>query len=106
MKEILKYLKGTFNKREKHPIEKGIYVILGGTYSAEFFVYFSQDLTHITFFSLPDKKVRKVPKESFYNGIKNKLVEFIERLPDKVYKTVEHEFNLINNNTNGFCKPN
>lgn len=102
MKEILKYLEGTFNK--KHPVERGIYVILKGTYSGEFFVYISQTSTFFTFISLPDKIIRQVPTDSFNNGLKNKLVEFLEQLPLNIYNTVEHEYNLINNN-NGHGNP-
>lgn len=103
MKEILKYLKGTFSK--DHPVERGIYVILGGTYSGEYFIFLKDNNTHIDFFSLPDKKIRNVPKESFYSGLKNKLVDFIEQLPLPVFKEVEIEFNRINNN-NGHGKTN
>ena len=103
MKEILKYLEDTFNK--SHPIDRGIYVVLKGIYSGEFFVYIKQVGVDYLFFSLPDKQIRLVPKESLTNGLKNKLVDFLEQLPLKVYKTVEHEYNLINNN-NGHGKTN
>ncbi len=98
MKEILKFLKGTFDKK-LHPKPRGIYAILGGTYSAEFFVFIKETNSHLVFFSLPDKIIRNVPRESFYNGVKNNLVEFIEQLPNKVYKTIELQLKGINTNT-------
>lgn len=94
MKEILKFLKGTSKK--DHPIDRGIYVILGGSYSGEYFVYIKSKPDTYTFFALPTKVIRDVPVESFKMGIKNKLVDFIEQLPLKVYNTVELEFNSIN----------
>lgn len=103
MKEILKFLKDTSKK--EHPKDRGIYVILGGTYSGEYFIYIKSKPDTYTFFSLPIKAVRDVPIESFKTGIKNKLVDFVEQLPYKVYKTVELEYNSINNK-NGLSESN
>lgn len=97
MKEILKYLKGTFNNgKEKHPKSRGIYVVLKGTYSGEFFVFINQTTTYINFISLPDKIKRIVPLESFYNGLANGVIEYLENLPVNVFKTVEEEYKNIN----------
>lgn len=103
MKEILKFLKGTSKK--DHPLDRGIYVVLGGSYSGEYFVYMKSKPGFHTFFALPAKKVREVPIDSFRMGIKNKLVDFIEQLPLKVFNTVELEFNGINNK-DGLSKSN
>ena len=99
MKEILKFLKGTSDI--VHPVERGMYVILGGTYAGEYMVYVEQAPEHYVFFALPCKLKREVPTSSFRMGIKNRLVDFIEQLPVKVYKTVEDEFKSINTNNNG-----
>ena len=93
MKEILKFLKNTENS---HPKKRGIYCILGGNYGGEFFVFLEEAENNFTFISLPNKEVRHVPKNSFNMGIKNKLVEYIECLPKRVFKVVEKEYNLLN----------
>lgn len=103
MKEILKFLKGTSNK--EHPKKRGIYVVLGGTYSGEYLVYINSKPSFHIFLSLPSKAIREVPENSFTTGLKNKLVDFIEQLPYKVYNTVELEFNRINTK-DGLSKSN
>ena len=79
------------------PVDRGIYVVLGGTYSGEYLVYMKQEKDHYLFMSLPDKIKREVPVESFKNGIKYKLLEFIEKLPNKVFNIVAEEYKALNN---------
>jgi hypothetical protein len=99
LKEILKFLKTT---SKDHPIERGVYCIMGGNYGGEFFVFLKKRDDEFVFISLPDKVIRHVPEKSFNGGIKNRLVEFVEKLPKKIFKEVELLTNSINT-SDGFC---
>lgn len=81
----------------KHPFKKGIYAVLKGTYSGEYLIYIKEQEKTYTFFSLPGKLILNVPKESFDNGFKNKIVDYVEKLPKDVYGVVESEYNSLNN---------
>jgi len=98
---MLKFLK-TLSKKHSFLEAGNIYCVLKGTYSGEYFIFLeSKDSIHY-FFSLPDKIVRQVPAESFKTGIQGGIIDFIERLPKKVFCVVENEYKSINN-INGNC---
>lgn len=100
---MLKFLK-TFSKKKNSQLEKGnIYCVLKGIYSGEYFIYIHKETDNHVFLSLPDKQIRKVPQESLNCGLQDGILDFIEKLPNKVYNIVEKEFILLNNRTNGNC---
>jgi hypothetical protein len=88
-----------FLKRKNllEPEERGIYSVLKGTFSGEFFVYITKKENGFLFFSLPDFKERLVPSDSFVTGINCGVLEFIERLPKNIFQEVELQHKKINN---------
>lgn len=84
------------SKLLKHPQKRGIYAVLKGTYSGEYLVFIEEKKSEYTFISLPEKIILTVPKSSFDNGLKNKILDYIEKLPKSVYKVVELEYNSLN----------
>lgn len=90
----------------KHDLPKprGIYVILKGTLSGQFIVYIEEKNNNYIFLTLPDKNILEVPIDAFKRGIKNSILEYIEKLPRPVYCIVEKEFFNINKG-NGLRRP-
>jgi len=101
LKEILKSLKQTLINKTK-PVPRGFYAVMGGTYGGEFFVFLNETLTEYVFLSLPEKHIRLVPKDAYVRGVNNKVLDFISKLPKKVYNTVELEYKKLNN-LNAIC---
>jgi hypothetical protein len=81
---------------KKIPVNRGMYAVLKGTYGGEFIVYIKESLESYVFLSLPSKTVMDIPKKSFINGIEEKIIDFVKKLPQEIYKTVELEFSSIN----------
>lgn len=67
------------------PQKKGAYAVEHGDYVGEFFVYVETKEENHYFLSLPKMLIRKVPVKSFNSGIKEKIIVFVEKLPDPVY---------------------
>lgn len=97
MSAILKYLKGSLTPNKLVPKNRGIYVVLRGTYSGEYLVFIKADGEDLKFYSIIDKTVHDMTIEIFQRGIKNNIIEFVQVLPQKVYSVVENEFKTINN---------
>lgn len=99
LKEILQNLHRFFNINQ--PVVKGIYAVERGDYIGEFFVYIKtlKSGDHC-FLSLPKMQKRIIPEKSFYNGIKNKIMVFVEKLPNPVYQLCRKQYErLLNNNS-------
>jgi hypothetical protein len=79
-----------------HPVHNGIYAILKGTYSGQYIVFMEKNNENYNFLTLPDKGLLVVPVKSFDNGIENKIIDFIEKLPVKVFKVVESQYKRLN----------
>jgi hypothetical protein len=92
-----------FNLKVYYPKARGIYAILKGTYSGQFMVFIKENIDEYVFLTLPDKKIQRVPADAFRRGMSNSIIEYIEKLPKKVYQVVEKEFLNINK-TDGLCR--
>lgn len=86
LKEIYQSLLPSFAKKIE-PTERGVYAVEHGDFVGEFFVYITTNSNgSYDFLSLPKMQKRTVPQESFVSGIKNKIINFVEKLPKQVYK--------------------
>jgi len=92
-----------FFKKRFLPTNRGFYAVLHGTYKGNFFVFIKQNITSCVCFTLPDKEVLTVPLNDFSKALSSGIIEFIEKLPKKVYTTVEEEFIKINK-FNGYSR--
>jgi len=83
--------------KEKNHIEKGSsYGVLRGDYHGEIFVFFKQEDHTLFFVTLPKMELREVDIAKFEIGLKEKILDFINIIPQDVYKVVEaHGKNLI-----------
>ena len=83
--------------KEKNHIEKGSsYGVLRGDYHGEIFVFFKQKDHTLLFVTLPKMELREVDIAKFEIGLKEKILDFINIIPQDVYKVVEaHGKNLI-----------
>lgn len=86
-----------FFKKEKTHIEKGSsYAVLRGDYYGEIFVFFHQENHTLLFVSLPKMEIRKVDVIKFDIGVKDKILDFVNIIPQNVYKVIEsHGKNTI-----------
>jgi len=69
-----------------------IYVVLQGKFKGEWLVKIKESEEECTFFSLPDKHTRIIPKTEFNWGIANKVLEPVDVLPKSVYDVCLAEY--------------
>lgn len=74
-----------FNLLKKHPKKGFIYAITKGKFAGQLFVYVEEKNKEYGFLSLPEMVIRKVPNDKFDYGIKNKIIDVVERLPKHVF---------------------
>lgn len=79
-----------FNK--KHPYKYGSYAISQGTYLGEIWIYIKSDDDEHKFISIPKNINRSVTKEIFDNGLNGGLVDFVEKIPSKIWRLLEKQF--------------
>jgi phosphomevalonate kinase len=84
---MLKFLSKT------HPKKRYVYAITGGVYLGELFVFMKQTDSEYSFLSLPDMKIRSVPFEKFDFGLKEKIIDIVQKLPKNVYDTCLKQYN-------------
>ena len=88
---IRQFMKKIF--RKKNPYERRCYAITQGSYKGDFFVYINHDEENFYFLSLPYNNAITVPAETFTNGIKHKIVDLIEKIPNNVYEICLAQYN-------------
>ena len=74
------------------PSNGSIYVVTGGIYHGEFFVFMENVGDDYSFLSLPDMKVRVVPRNKFSSGVSNKVLQFQEILPINVLDVCKAQY--------------
>jgi hypothetical protein len=97
----------TFFKKNNHPEQRYIYAVTAGAYLGELLVYMKDEGIidklgmHYSFLSLPTMTIRHIPVEKFDMGIKEKIVEVVERIPKKVYDVcvAQYKKNIVQNDT-------
>jgi hypothetical protein len=82
-----------------HPRKKYIYAVTTGAMLGELLVYVESKDDNHGFLVLPAMKNRLIPKEKFDDGLSNKIVDIVEKLPKKVFKVCEAQY--IKNTNNG-----
>lgn len=90
---MLKFLKKT------HPKKRYVYAVTGGVYLGELLVFAKQTDSEYFFLSLPDMKIRNVPFEKFEFGLKEKIIDVVQKLPRDVYDTCLKQYNKTSLNT-------
>lgn len=81
MFRLLTYIKNFFNREDDQLSLGSAYAVTTGTFVGEIFVYIKQDTKHIHFLSIPKMLNREVPLDKFEYATKNKVIEFVEKLP-------------------------
>lgn len=70
----------------KHPRKRYVYAVTTGAFVGELLVYMEDAGEEHSFLSLPDMRIRTIPKDKFILGIKEHIVDIVEMLPNDVYK--------------------
>jgi hypothetical protein len=88
--KVLNKVKTFFNKQ--HPRPQFIYAVTTGVYLGELLVYMDVENNNYNFLSLPNMSVRQIPLEKFDIGLKNNIIETVEKLPSYVYNTCKLQY--------------
>lgn len=74
-------------------LTRKIYAVREGAFKGYFFVYISKTDEDYNFLALPENEAVSVPIQEFESGIKNKIVDYIEKLPHNVYEICCAQYN-------------
>lgn len=74
-------------------MRRKIYAVREGTHKGNFLVYINSDEENHNFLTLPYNNVLSVPKKQFEDGINNKVVDYIKKLPHNVYNICCAQYN-------------
>jgi len=85
-------------KDDTHPIVGHSYAINTGMYVGEMFV-FIEETEEFCFISIPKNINRKVPKDKFYYGMDNKIVEHASKITSKVFNLLKKQYTFNIENT-------
>ena len=88
---------GMIFKREPEPKKNIPYAVQNGHYVGEMFVYMEKDDKNFYFISIPKNINREVPKDRFFFGVENKILEEVEKLPNNIYSLLKSQY-LYNKN--------
>ena len=88
--KTLSKVKSFFKKQ--HPTEQYVYAVTAGAYLGELLVYMDNANNSYNFLILPDMAIRQIPTEKFNIGLKNNIVEAVEKLPSYVYDTCKLQY--------------
>jgi hypothetical protein len=81
-----------FKLRFGHPKQPYIYAVTAGKYLGELLVYAETTAGEYVFLTLPDMKIRRIPTEKFDLGIKDRIVDVVQKLPAYVHKTCMQQY--------------
>ncbi len=85
----MKQLSSLFSK---HPRERHVYAVCGGKYLGEMFVFMEKRDAEYYFLSLPDMQIRQVPIEKFDTGLKEKILDVVNKLPVEIYSMCQKQY--------------
>ena len=74
-------------------LARKIFAIREGSYKGNFFVYISKNNDMLNFLCLPENEPVEMSQQQFDEGIKKKIVDYIEKLPHNVYEICCAQYN-------------
>ena len=83
---------GKIFKRDKTPKLGVPYAVQGGIYVGEMLVYIEQINNTFCFLSIPKNIIREIPKEKFFFGVDNNILEEVEKLPNNIYSLLKAQY--------------
>jgi len=89
-------------KTTELPSYGSTYAVTGGKYLGEFFVFMEIVGNDHTFLSLPDMKIRSVPKDKLITGIEHKVLQFQEILPINVLQVCKAQYEKSKTNSKSY----
>lgn len=75
----------------KHPKKRLVYAVTKGTYLGELWVCVENTKSY-KFLSLPEMHVRDIPKDKFDLGLKEGILDVVNKLPNYVYKVCYKQY--------------
>jgi hypothetical protein len=82
------------------PKNREIYACHHGDYAGQVFVFINEGELSYNFIRMPDMANISVPHEDFYNAVRKEILQFIEAIPEDVYKVVQAQYNKNENTDN------
>ena len=104
IKRSIETIKGLLKNKEN---PRGCYAVLHGTLKGNFLVCIGNTDTKWSFLRLPDMEPIDIPSDVWKNAIDKKIVDYIEKLPQNIYKTCVAQYNesKSKNNINRLKQP-
>lgn len=78
--------------KKKHPIKGFSYAVTTGTYIGEILVFVEEKNDGFDFISIPKNINRNIPKDKFFYGIEENIVDVVEKIPNKIFNLLKKQF--------------
>tara|TARA_R100000005_G_C4957053_1_gene175215 strand:+ start:826 stop:1098 length:273 start_codon:yes stop_codon:yes gene_type:complete len=85
-----------FTQNAYKPKQRYLYAVKNGDYAGHFIAYISSFDDKHFFLTLPNNQKLEVPIKDFEEGLKNKLLDFVEKMPKNVWKVVKAQYDSSN----------
>lgn len=72
-------------KKNQTPKERGVYAFTKHR-RGDFILFIKEDQDALQFMQLPDRYQVHLTKEEFSEGVKTKLLDFVEQIPEEVFE--------------------
>ncbi len=72
-------------KKHKLPLTRGVYAFTKHR-RGDFILFIKEDSEVLEFMQLPDRYQICLTKEEFSEGVKTKLLDFVEQIPEEVFE--------------------
>lgn len=84
----------------KSPEFRDVFAVVKGSYIGEMLILVDKKHDDYCFLSVPKNINRNIPIDNFLYGVKRKIVEFVETLPEEVYNVIkaQYQYNEKSNN--------
>ena len=74
------------------PVPRTVYAVTGGDYLGEFIIYVEEEDDMYCFLSLPKMNIRQIAKSDVAEGLENKVLDKVERLPKDVFSLCYEQY--------------
>ena len=76
----------------KVPSPRYSYAVKHGTYAGEILIFIKKNTDLYDFLSVPKMINRSIPEDKFNYAYNSGIIDFVEKIPKEVYKTVVRQF--------------
>jgi hypothetical protein len=84
-----------FFRKSNKPKKCDVFAVQTGDFAGQMFNFVEQKGDNYMFISTPDVKIVEVPIEKFDFAKEHEIIEYVERLPRKIFKVIKKQYQVL-----------